>query len=161
MVTLEEITRIGAPIERCFDLARSVEVHLAGNVHCGESAAATAGITSGLVALGERVTWRAKHFGIWHELTSEITSMDRPVHFQDAMIHGIFRFMRHDHCFLALSRDSTEMTDVLRFAAPFPVLGRLAEIAVLQKYMRTLLRERNTAVKQIAESAEWRRYLPS
>jgi hypothetical protein len=77
------------------------------------------------------------------------------------MIHGIFRFMRHDHFFRALSRDSTEMTDVFRFAAPFPVLGRLAEIAVLQRYMRTLLRERNAAVKQIAESAEWRRYLPS
>lgn len=33
MVHLEEITLIDAPIERCFDLARSVEVHLAGNIH--------------------------------------------------------------------------------------------------------------------------------
>lgn len=33
MVRLEELTVIRAPIERCFDLARSVEVHLAGNVH--------------------------------------------------------------------------------------------------------------------------------
>ena len=38
MVRLEELTLIQAPIERCFDLARSVEVHLAGNVHSGESA---------------------------------------------------------------------------------------------------------------------------
>lgn len=30
MTTIEEITLIHAPIERCFDLARSVEVHLAG-----------------------------------------------------------------------------------------------------------------------------------
>jgi hypothetical protein len=90
MVTLEEITVIGAPIERCFDLARSVEVHLAGNVRCGESTVATAGIRSGLVELGQRVTWRAKHFAIWHELTSEITSMDRPAHFQDAMIRASF-----------------------------------------------------------------------
>ena len=61
MITLEEITVIGAPIERCFDLARNVEVHLAGNLHCEGSAVATAGTMSGLVALGERVTWRAKH----------------------------------------------------------------------------------------------------
>jgi len=33
MVRLEELTIVPAPIERCFDLARSVEVHLAGNVH--------------------------------------------------------------------------------------------------------------------------------
>jgi len=36
MVELEELTVIQAPIERCFDLARSVEVHLAGNEHCGK-----------------------------------------------------------------------------------------------------------------------------
>ena len=161
MVTLEEITIIRAPIERCFDLARSVEVHLAGNVHCGESAVATACITSGLVEIGQRVTWRAKHFAIWHELTSEITSMDRPAHFQDAMIRGIFRFMRHDHFFRALPGDLTEMTDVFRFAAPLPVLGHLVEITVLRRYMQALLRERNAAVKQIAESGAWHRYLPS
>jgi ligand-binding SRPBCC domain-containing protein len=161
MVTLKEITVIGAPIERCFDLARSVEVHLAGNVHYGESAVATDGIRSGLVALGERVTWRAKHFGFWHQLTSQITVMKRPAHFQDVMIHGIFRFMRHDHFFRALSGDSTKMTDVFCFAAPFPLLGRLAEIALLRRYMRALLRERNAAIKEIAESAAWQRYLPS
>ncbi len=86
MVELTELTLINAPIERCFDLARSVEVHLAGNVHWGESAVAAAGVTSGLVGLGESVTWRAKHFGVWHTLTSKITAMTRPIHFQDAMI---------------------------------------------------------------------------
>jgi hypothetical protein len=33
MIRLEEITIINAPIERCFDLARSVEVHLVANTH--------------------------------------------------------------------------------------------------------------------------------
>jgi ligand-binding SRPBCC domain-containing protein len=124
MVTLEDLTVIHAPIERCFDLARSVEVHLAGNVHSGESAVAVAGVTSGLVGLGQRVTWRAKHFGVWHNLTSEITVMDRPAYFQDIMIEGIFRFMKHDHFFRPLSADETEMKSVYCFAAPLPVLGR-------------------------------------
>lgn len=160
MVTLGELTVIGAPIERCFDLARSVEVHLAGNVHCGEAAIAAAGIASGLMDLGQRVTWRAKHFSIRLYLTSEITAMDRPVYFQDSMIQGAFRFMRHDHVFRTLSPDATEMRDVFRFAAPLPVLGRLAEIAVLRTYMHALLRERIAFVKQVAESASWQRYLP-
>jgi hypothetical protein len=78
MFKIEDLTIVKAPIERCFDLARSVEVHLAGNVHWGEEAVAAAGVTSGLVGLGQRVTWRARHFGIRHTLTSEITAMDRP-----------------------------------------------------------------------------------
>jgi ligand-binding SRPBCC domain-containing protein len=160
MITLEEITILRAPIERCFDLARSVEVHLAGNVHCGEQAVANAGVTSGLVGLGERVTWRAKHFLVWHQLTSEITQMKRPTHFQDVKVHGIFRFMRHDHFFRSISPAETEMRDVFSFAAPLPILGRLAEILFLRRYMRNLLRERNAAIKQIAESNQWPRYLP-
>lgn len=160
MVRLEERTVVQAPIERCFDLARSVEVHLAGNVHSGESALATGGITSGLIGLGQRVTWRAKHFGVWHRLTSEITAMDRPNYLEDAMTQGIFRFMRHEHSFRSLPQNATEMKDVFCFAAPLPVLGWLAEASFLRPYMQTLLRERNAMIKQIAESTEWRKYLP-
>jgi ligand-binding SRPBCC domain-containing protein len=160
MVTLREIAIIRAPIDRCFDLARSVEAHLAGNVHSGEAALASAGVTSGLMDLGQRVTWRAKHFGVWHRLTSQITAMDRPAHFQDVMIQGPFRAMKHDHIFRSLSLEETEMTDLFCFAAPMPIVGRLVEMAVLRRYMQALLRERNAVLKQIAESEAWRRYLP-
>jgi ligand-binding SRPBCC domain-containing protein len=158
-MTLEDLTTVKAPIERCFDLACSVEVHLAGNVHCGEEAVATAGVTSGLIELGQRVTWEAKHFAVRHRLTSEITAMNRPDFFQDAMIQGPFRSMKHDHFFRALSDGATEMTDVFVFEAPFGICGRLAEILFLGRYMRGLLRERNAVLKQIAESEEWRKYL--
>ena len=161
MVLLTERTIISAPIERCFDLARSIEVHLAGNIHSREAAVASVGVTSGLIGMGQRVTWRAKHFGVWHRLTSEITAMSRPTYFQDAMIQGPFRLIKHDHVFRPISHDETEMKDVFCFAAPLPVLGRLAEITVLRRYMQALLRERNAVLKQIAESAAWRRYLPS
>ncbi|HLK69856.1 MAG TPA: SRPBCC family protein [Bryobacteraceae bacterium] len=152
---------IRAPIARCFDLARSVEAHLAGNVHWGEAAMAESGCTAGLLGLGQRVTWRAKHFAIWHRLTSEITAMDRPAYFRDTMIKGPFQSMQHDHVFQAISPSLTEMEDVFRFAAPLPLLGRLAEILVLRRYMQSLLRERNSVLKEIAESEEWRRLLPS
>ena len=160
MVILEELTVIRAPIERCFDLARSVEVHLAGNVHSGEVAVAVGGVGAGLISMAQRVTWRAKHLGFWHSLTSEMTAMDRPAYFQDTMTQGIFRYMKHDHFFRPLSPDETEMKDAFCFAAPLPVLGRLAEMAFLRRYMHALLRERNAVLKEIAESPEWQRYLP-
>src|SRR5215469_16595650 len=151
MVALHEVTLIAAPIARCFDLARSVEAHLAGNVHCGEAAVAEAGVTSGLLGPGQRVTWRARHFGIRHRLTSEITAIDPPAYFQDTMIEGPFRSMQHDHTFRTLPSGLTEMADAFHFAAPLPVLGRLAEILVLRSYMQTLLRERNAVLKRLAE----------
>jgi ligand-binding SRPBCC domain-containing protein len=160
MVTLEEVTVVRAPIERCFDLSRSVEAHLFANVHWGESAVATGGLTSGLVGLGERVTWRARHFGVRQTLTSEITAFRYPEYFQVTMIRGAFRSMVDDHIFRELSPNVTEMRDVFRFAAPFGILGRMVEVAVLRRYMQALLRERNAVVKEIAESEAWREYLP-
>jgi ligand-binding SRPBCC domain-containing protein len=156
---IEDLTMVKAPIERCFDLARSVEVHLAGNIHWGEEAVAAAGVTSGLIGLGQHVTWRAKHFAVWHTLTSEITAMNRPAFFQDAMVQGPFQSMKHDHFFRARSDAETEMRDVFVFEAPLGFLGRIAEIGFLGRYMKALLRERNTVLKRMAESEEWRKYL--
>jgi ligand-binding SRPBCC domain-containing protein len=159
MIELRQRTVIRAPIERCFDLARSIEVHLAGNIHFGEQAVASGDVTSGLIGLGQRVTWRARHFWIWHTLTSEITAFHRPAYFQDTMTEGPFRAMDHDHHFVPLTSTQTEMLDVFRFAAPLPLLGRLAEILFLRRYMDALLTERNLVLKQIGESSEWRNYL--
>ena len=159
MITIDEYSVIQAPVERCFDLARSVEVHLLGNIHFGESAVASGGRTTGLIGSGEQVTWRARHFWFWHELTSEITSLQRPTYFRDVMVRGIFRSLTHDHYFGQLPGGQTEMRDVFAFAAPLPLLGRIAEVTFLQTYMRRLLRERNAVIRQVAESDEWRSYL--
>jgi hypothetical protein len=147
MIRLEETTIIDAPIQRCFDLARSVEVHLLANVHSGEQALAVGGITSGLAGLGQRVTWRAKHFGVWHDLTSETTALESPHFFQVAMVQGIFRSMQADHMFRAISSGATEMKDIFLIAAPLPLLGPLAEALFLRRYMLALLRERNAVIK--------------
>ena len=159
MVSLQNVRIVRAPIERCFDLARSVEAHLAGNVHSGEATAAAAGVTSGLLGLGDRVTWRGRHFGIRWSLTSEISAMERPAWFQVVMIRGPFRFMRHDHFFRSLPGGETELRNVYAFAAPLAVLGRVAEVTFLGRYMAGLLRERNEVIREIAESADWPRYL--
>jgi hypothetical protein len=160
MIYLEEHTEIHAPMQRCFDLARSVEVHLLSNVHSGEQALATGGITSGLIGLNEQVTWRAKHFGVWQNLTSRITELRGPEFFQVTVVRGIFRVMQADHIFRALPGGATDMVDHFRIAAPLPVLGWLAEKLFLRRYMRALLLERNSVIKRVAESDEWKQYLP-
>jgi hypothetical protein len=160
MIRFEEITLITAPIDRVFDLSRSVEVHLLANVHDNEQALATGGVTTGLTGLGKQVTWRAKHFGFWHNLTSEVTAMEAPTYFQVTMVKGVFRSMQADHRLRRLPSGVTELKDIFAIAAPLPILGPIAEVLFLRRYMMTLNRERNAVIKQLAESDDWRLYLP-
>jgi ligand-binding SRPBCC domain-containing protein len=159
MVKLDLCTVIHAPVERCFDLARSIEVHLLGTERTGEQA--IGGVTTGLIGPGQFVRWRARHLCIKQHLSSQITGYDRPIYFQDTMIEGAFQFMQHDHFFREVAPHVTEMTDHFVFAAPLSILGIAAETLLLRRYMTNLLLHRNEVLKQIAESDRWSSLLAS
>ena len=148
MPTIELFTQINAPIEIVFDLSRSIDLHMESTKQTGERA--IAGRTSGLIGLGETVTWRAKHFGIWQNLTSKITEYKYPDYFVDEMASGAFKSFRHEHHFSSADR-GTLMKDVFVFESPFGLLGRFFNWLVLKKYMRDLLTERNRVIKKKAE----------
>jgi ligand-binding SRPBCC domain-containing protein len=145
-VTVE--TWIRAPLPRCFDAARDLDLHVQSLAHTGE--VAVAGKTSGLIGMGEEVTWRGRHFGVRQHFTSKITAFDAPRHFQDSMQRGAFKLFVHDH-FFSESGDGTMMLDVLLFAAPLGVLGRIAEKLVLRRYLARLLTSRAVVIKAVAE----------
>jgi ligand-binding SRPBCC domain-containing protein len=140
--------RIAASPERCFDLARDLDLHLRSQSHTGERA--VAGRTSGLIGFDEQVTWRARHFGLDLEHTSRITAYDRPRHFRDSMVSGHFKTFEHDHFFEA-DQGGTLMRDVLEFRAPLGPLGWFAEVIFLKRYMTRLLERRNATIKREAE----------
>lgn len=149
MSLIELTTDIDAPIERVFDLARDLDLHAQSMAHTGERA--VAGRMSGLVEVGETVTWRARHFGIWWSLTSRITSMQAPVRFEDVQERGPFASFRHEHRFERRG-SGTRMFDRWEHRAPFGPLGRLADRLLLTRHMRSLLTTRNVALKQAAEA---------
>jgi ligand-binding SRPBCC domain-containing protein len=117
------------------------------------------GVTSGLIGPNEFVRWRARHLGVRQHLASQITAFEPPRYLRDTMIEGAFRFMQHDHFFTSLAESRTEMMDGLVFAAPIPVLGRLAELLFLKRYMEAFLKRRNLILKQLAESDKWPDFL--
>jgi ligand-binding SRPBCC domain-containing protein len=156
--TIVLTTRIAAPPERCFDLARSVDLHRASLGASGERA--VAGVVSGLIGAGEQVTWEATHFGVRQRLTSRITAFDRPWHLRDSMLSGAFRRFDHDRWFEP-DGGGTLVRERFDFEAPLGILGRLAERLFLTRYMTRLLTERNAVVKAVAESEDWRAYLPA
>jgi ligand-binding SRPBCC domain-containing protein len=149
-------TMIHAPPERCFDLSRSIDLHVASTRQTGERAVGA--ITSGLLGLGEEVTWSARHFGVRQTLTSRITAFDRPHHFRDSMVRGALRRFDHDH-FFAARGEETEMRDVFDFESPLGPLGRLADALVLTRYLSRFLERRNEEIKRVAESDAWRAML--
>jgi ligand-binding SRPBCC domain-containing protein len=156
MPIIELITLVRAPRERCFDLSRSVDLHVQSTSKTGERA--IAGKTQGLLELGDQVTWRARHFGIWQNLTSRMTIFDRPHHFRDSMVRGAFSRFDHDH-FFADVPDGTEIRDVFDFTSPLGPLGRIADILVLKQYMTNFLEERNRILTRVAQSDEWSEFL--
>lgn len=157
MPVIELSTFIAAPIERVFDLARSIDLHTASTSSTGERA--IGGITSGLIGDGQEVTWQARHFGVWQRLTVRITAFERPSHFTDAMLRGAFRRMEHHHSF-ETAPGGTMMRDVFTYESPLGILGKIADILFLEHYMRSFLLERNRILKAAAESDSWRQYLP-
>ena len=87
-----------------------------------------------------------------------VTAFDRPNHFQDIMISGAFKRMLHDHEF-SEHPAGTLMRDRFEFEPPLGILGRIADWLFLTAYVRRFIVRCNEVLKQLAESAEWRRYL--
>jgi ligand-binding SRPBCC domain-containing protein len=154
---LELHTTIRAPIERVFDLCRSIDAHAAAAT--GTSERAIAGRTTGLLELGETVTWSARHFGLRWRLTSRMMAVDRPRHFRDSMVAGVFRRFDHDHTFRQ-DGDVTRVVDVFDYTSPLGVLGRLADALLVKGHMQRFLEERMRTIRELAEGDGWRPFLP-
>lgn len=149
MPTIRLETLIAASPERCFDLSLSVDLHRQSVAHTHERP--IAGVTSGVMRLGDSVTWEAVHLGVRQHLTTKITAYDRPHSFVDEMTRGIFQEMKHHHAFIP-QPPGTLMIDAFTFRAPLGILGRVAERVFLTRYMRGLLLTRNRYLKQAAEA---------
>ena len=146
-------TFIKAPIERVFDLSRSITLHKVSTSKTGEKA--IAGVTSGLISKDETVTWQAKHLFKTRQFTSKITEMQSPLLFIDEMINGDFKNFRHQHHFKKVE-NGTIMIDLVDFESPYAVLGKIVNSIFLKKYIETFLIKRNTTIKEYAETGKWK-----
>ena len=154
MPTVIVETVIAAPVARCFDLARDIDLHCAGNVATGEKA--VAGVMHGKIAGGETVTFEATHFGVRQRLMSRITDFNPPHEFVDEMVRGAFQSLHHRHSFEP-APGGTLMRDTLTFVSPLGVLGVVADRLFLTDYMRRFLQMRNAHLKAAAEQTPPRR----
>lgn len=156
METIRSETWIDAPVERCFLLSLSVDLHVASARSSREQA--IDGVTTGLISEGETVTFRGRHFGLRLLHKSRIEVMRPYSYFRDVMVSGMFSHFEHEHHFAAMD-DGTRMRDEIRFIAPVGALGRVATKILVRRHVAAFLMERNRGIKQVAESEDWHRYL--
>ena len=150
-------TKIQATQERVFNLSRSLDLHIASAAKTNEKIISAK--KTGLLELDEEVTWRAKHLGIYQNLTSKITQYNFPYSFTDEMQKGIFKSFSHQHNFEKITAEETLLIDIFNFKSPLGILGKLVNSLFLKSYMKRFLQERNQVIKTIAESEEWEKYL--
>lgn len=146
-------TSIAAAPARAFDAARDIGLHVQTQADAGERA--IAGVTTGLIGLGEEVTFEARHFGLRLRHRSRITVFEPPTRFVDEMVEGAFASFVHEHRFEpdpSLHPAGTRMIDTLELRAPLGWLGRLAEWLFLDAYLRRLLARRALDLKAYLEA---------
>jgi ligand-binding SRPBCC domain-containing protein len=151
-------TLIDAPVQQCFDLARDVEAHIRSTGPSRERA--VGGVTSGLLALGDSVTWEAVHFGVRQRLTARITRFEPPALFEDEQVRGAFHAFTHRHEFRVVT-GGTLMIDTFRYVAPLGILGRIANALFLRRYMRRFIVERARALREMAQQERAEHAAPS
>jgi len=156
MPKIELTTEINSTIDICFDLSRSIDLHKISTQRTNEQA--IKGKTSGLINLNEFVTWQATHFGIRQKLTSKITEYDRPKYFKDEQQKGAFKSFYHEHRFEQID-DKVIMTDIFEFQSPLGILGKIFNKLILTNYLRKFLIDRNTVIKEFAETDKWKKLL--
>ena len=143
-------------IQVVFNLIRSIDLHKISTNSTNEEA--IEGKTSGLISLGESVTWKAKHLGFVQELTSKITDFNSPYFFADEMVKGAFKSFRHEH-HLSKLENTIIVKDVFDYVSPYGILGKLADILFLKNYMQKFLKKRNKVIKEYAENGKWKEVL--
>jgi len=144
-----------APIERCFLLSTSVEI-----VQRELGMRPVRGRTSGFVAGDDTVRWEGWRLGLPQFHESLIERFEPPVFFRDRMIAGRFAAFEHDHEFSYQGDGSVLLQDEVRFTMPWGWAGDFIGQRVMSQDIRGLMKRRFARLKQIAESEEWRKYLP-
>jgi ligand-binding SRPBCC domain-containing protein len=156
MSTIHLTTFITAPIERVFDLSRSINLHKISTAHTNEEA--IAGVTTGLINKNETVTWKAKHLFKTRQYTSIISEMQSPTFFIDEMQKGDFKSLKHEHHFKQVD-NGTIMIDMLNFESPYGIIGKWFNKLYLKNYLQKFIIQRNAVIKEYAETEKWKAIL--
>lgn len=166
MFILRESIEVAAPIERIFLLStslaiveRELHMHPVPAEYMDEHSNRQATRTTGLVTGNDRVRWEGWQLGLPQYHVSLIAPFEPYRFFRDCMVAGRFRSFEHDHIFTP-TQNGVRLDDEIRFSLPLGPLGKAAGQLILVPHIRSLMGRRFRLLRQIAESDQWREFLP-
>ena len=80
--------------------------------------------------------------------TTLITLYEPPHRFVDLQLKGPYSYWHHTHTF-SDSADGTLITDEVRYALPFGILGRLVRALVVRRQLDTIFRDRSYVIEKL------------
>ena len=146
---LHASVHVHAPAVRCFDLTRSVDLHVDSSPDI--AARAVGGRRTGLSQDGDSTVWSARFFGLRFRMTTRVENFSPPTHFDDRLTRGLLRRFAHTYRCDPLPDGTCTLSDHLTVEAPFGPLGRLIERFYLHHRLHALVRHRLRAIKTVAE----------
>ena len=151
MLELLSSVRVHAPIERCFDITRSIDAHERSSVLIRGKA--VAGQTTGLSELETETTWSASFFGFRFRVRTRVIEMEKPTSFAEEKVNGLPRTFAHQYQFIQ-EKDYTRIEDTFRIGLP---LGFFSE-KLLRQRLTQVQEHRLESIREICEGKEWRDY---
>lgn len=98
---------------------------------------------------GMIITYKVRPLmGIPVNWVTEITAVKNKIYFIDNQKAGPYKFWHHQH-FIEEIDDGVEMTDILHYAAPFGVLGLLAEKILINKKVNEIFQFRERKLNEL------------
>jgi ligand-binding SRPBCC domain-containing protein len=155
MYTVSETTHVNAPLDRCFLLGTSIKlVSRTLKMHALERD------ENELIQPNDRLIWHGWKFGLPQMHETRVTAYDRPHYFQDSMGRGRFKRYQHEHTFTEID-GHTLLHDKIRFSLPLGWVGDMVAKTLIVPYIAGMLHRHLQLLKRVAETEEWRKYLPA
>jgi ligand-binding SRPBCC domain-containing protein len=104
--------------------------------------------TSGTISEGTEIRYRLQLYGIPIHWKTEIRKWDQPNRFVDVQRSGPYRLWHHTHRF-EQHADRTRMIDVVRYALPFGVLGRIIHTMKVRGDLRRIFDYRHRRIAEL------------
>lgn len=95
---------------------------------------------------GSLIDYTVRVLGMSLRWTTLITDYDPPHQFVDVQLKGPYSFWHHTHQF-EKADGGTQMTDTVRYAMPFGILGRVAHRLFVTRQLQRIFRYRSEVLE--------------
>jgi ligand-binding SRPBCC domain-containing protein len=155
MSEIKLTTFIAAPVERVFDLSRSVS--LVKQALLTNDILVSGEKTTGLLEEGESVTLQSKLLFKNRVWKLQLTKIVKPEMYIEEQVDGFFKNFKHEHYFKSCENGSF-LIDQITYEEK-GIAGQLADKIIFRNYLMKILDIKNTSIKQAAESNRWKQYI--